>query len=421
MRFLALTAAAAVVLTRASAAGASGTASDGPGTAASWTTGNKVALGTSATTTSKIWFTAAKGITSEVFYPRADVPNMQDMQYVVTDGSTFVDLERDATNHVVSMPDEKSLEYTITNTAKSGKYRITNTYVTDPAQSTLLIQTRFQSLDGGTYRLYLLANPSIAGGGGNDNAWWDGTNGALMASDTQTLFGSPLTVDSALKVSSGFTAHDDGFSGRASDCYVDPMALHAAEDKPYRGASVAGLATPWGDFTNGDSLNDGYHRVWGRDLYQQATGLLAAGDAAQALRMAQFMWSSQYIATSTPGDGTTHRPGSFPRYSPVSGVSGATPQQLGCCEQLDQDAFAILLAWATGLTDSATYAKVKTAANHIQSSGPDTTERWEEQFGKSPSSIAAEIAGLVAAADLARANGATASASSWEEASAPCR
>src|SRR5918911_173579 len=224
MRFLALTAAAAVVLVAAPAASASGTATDGPGVAASWATGNKLALGTSATTTSKVWFTVAKGITSEVFYPRADVPNMQDMQYVVTDGSTFVDLERDATNHVVSMPDEKSLEYTVTNTAKSGKYKITNTYVTDPAQNTLLIKTRFQSLDGGTYRLYLLENPSMAGGGGNDNAWWDGTNGALMASDTETLFGSPLSVVSALKTSTGFAAHDDGFSGRASDCYVDLSA-----------------------------------------------------------------------------------------------------------------------------------------------------------------------------------------------------
>src|ERR687883_1844579 len=178
MRILALTAAAAVLLTMASAASASGTASDGPGNAASWATGNKVALGTSATTTSKVWFTAAKGITSEVFYPRADVPNMQDMQYVVTDGSTFVDLERDATNHVVSMPDEKSLEYTVTHTAKSGKYKITNTYVTDPASSTLLIKTRFQSLDGGTYRLYLLQNPSMAGGGGHPTPGGGGSHRA---------------------------------------------------------------------------------------------------------------------------------------------------------------------------------------------------------------------------------------------------
>ena len=489
----------------------SGTAGGCCGSASAWTTGDKDALGTSATTTSKVWFTVANGITSEVFYPRADVPNMQDMQYIVTDGSSFVDLERDATTHVVSMPDPKSMEYTITNTAKSGKYRITNTYLTDPNRNTLVINTRFQSLDGGNYQLYLLENPSLAGGGANDNAWWDSTDGALDASDTETLFGSPLTVDSALRVSSGFTAHDNGYAGTASDCNVDVtanktltnqydaitspgnavqcgqisvgadttftvalgyggstadavsaasgslsdgfgtlesgyrsgwnsyvnglkaapasvsgdakrlqtyytavMALHAAEDKTYRGASVASLATPWGNDVNGDSLNDGYHRVWGRDLYQQATGLLAAGDTAQATRMAQFMWNDQWIGSPTAGDGTTYAAGAFPRYSPVSGVSGATAQELGCCEQLDQDSFAIILAWMTGLTDSATYAKVKVTANHIQSAGPDTTERWEEQYGKSPSSIAAEIAGLVTAGAIARDNGDTTSAANWE-------
>jgi hypothetical protein len=57
---------------------AAGTASDGPGVAASWTTGNKLAVGTSAEKTSKVWFTVANGITSEVFYPRLDIPNMQD-------------------------------------------------------------------------------------------------------------------------------------------------------------------------------------------------------------------------------------------------------------------------------------------------------------------------------------------------------
>ena len=102
-----------------------------------------MAVGTSADTASTVWFTVAKGITTEVFYPRLDIPNMQDMQYVVTDGSTFADLERDATNHVVSMPDEKALEYIVANTDKRAtpKYRITNTYVTDPSRNTLLIRT----------------------------------------------------------------------------------------------------------------------------------------------------------------------------------------------------------------------------------------------------------------------------------------
>jgi glucoamylase len=490
-------------------------ASDGPGGAASWTTGNKLAVGTAAGLNSKVWFTVAKGITTEVFYPRLDVPNIEDMQYVITDGSTFVDLERDATRHAISMPTEKALEYTITNTdaRQPSKYRMTNTYIADPSRDTVLIRTRFESLDGGVYRLYVLANPSIAGGGANNSAWWDGTNSALMASGTRSLFGSPMTVVSALKVGSpnGFVANDNGFATMASDCnvelhknmalvkrfdiarngnvvqcgeiggvgadttftlalgygddavtalaaaegslaagfsdreaayrrgwsdyvdgllpapssvstnelrrrvyYVAAMALHAAEDKTFRGGSVAGFGTPWGDFVNADQLNDGYHRVWGRDLYQQAMGLIAAGDSNQALRMAQFLWNSQFIGTTTPGDGTSYPPGSFPRYTPVSGIGAASAKDLGCCEQLDEEAFAILLAWMTGLTDSAAYQKIKTTTDHIAEVGPATTERWEEQFGQSPSSIAAIIAGLVAAADIARQNGDAASAARWE-------
>jgi glucoamylase len=203
----------------------SAVASDGPGGAASWTTGNKLAVGTSAGLDNKVWFRVAKGITSEVFYPRLDVPNMEDMQYVITEGSTFVDLERDTTSHAVTMPSEKALEYTVTNTdmRPSPKYRITSTYIADPSRNSLLIRTRFESLDGGVYRLYLLANPSMAGGGANNKAWWDGTNSVLMASATRSLFGSPTTVVSALKDGgpNGFVANDNGYATMASDCNVE--------------------------------------------------------------------------------------------------------------------------------------------------------------------------------------------------------
>ncbi len=484
-----------------------------PGSASSWSTGNKMALGTATTSTSTVWFTVADGVTTEVSYPRADVPNVQDMQYVVSDGTSFVDLERDATVHAVTMPDEKALEYTVTNTAKNGRYRLTNTYVTDPARSTLLIRTRFQALDGGSYRLYALYNPSLAGGGGGDTGGWDGTHAALVAGDTQTLFGSPLPVATALKTSVGFVAHSTGYSGTASDGYLDlaadrrldnqydtatvggnivqtaqipvttdttftvalgfgpdrttavaaadaslgsgfaaaestyrtgwnsylnarttpvpasvsgdvarrrtyyvgVMALHAAEDKTFPGASVASLATPWGNVVDGSALNDGYHRVWARDLYQQATALIAAGDRAQATRMTQWLWQRQQITGWTQGDSVWYGPGAFPRYSPVSGVAGATPQQLGCCEQLDQDAYPIVLADQLGLFDVTTWNKIKLTADHIVAIGPDTpAERWEEQGGKSPSTIAAEIAGLVCAADIARHNGDTTSAVKYE-------
>ena len=72
--------------------------------------------------------------------------------------------------------------------------------------------------------------------------------------------------------------------------------------------------------------------------------------------------------------------------------------------QLDECAYPILMAYQLGLTDASLYANhIKPAANFVAAHGPSFgAERWEEQSGYSPSTIAAEIAGLVAAADIAR-------------------
>ncbi|HEX7311681.1 MAG TPA: glucodextranase DOMON-like domain-containing protein, partial [Gaiellaceae bacterium] len=78
-------------------------------------------------------------------------------------------------------------------------------------------------------------------------------------------------------------------------------------------------------------------------------------------------------------------------------------------------AYPILMAYQLGLTDASLYENhVKPAANFVAAHGPSFgPERWEEQGGFSPSTIAAEIAGLVAAAELARANHDDASAAVW--------
>src|SRR5207247_8622086 len=102
---------AALRLRPAPARGAAGDAPGAPGIHSSWTTGAKQGLGTSTTAASKVWYTVGQGITDEVYYPQTDTPDVQDLQYVVTDGSTFVDLERDATGHQVSLADQRSLTY----------------------------------------------------------------------------------------------------------------------------------------------------------------------------------------------------------------------------------------------------------------------------------------------------------------------
>jgi glucoamylase len=83
--------------------------------------------------------------------------------------------------------------------------------------------------------------------------------------------------------------------------------------------------------------------------------------------------------------------------------------------QLDETAYPLLMADQLHLTDHALYEQhIKPAANFVAAHGPSFgVERWEEQSGYSPSTIAAEIAGLIAAADLADANNDPASAAIW--------
>ena len=103
--------------------------------------------------------------------------------------------------------------------------------------------------------------------------------------------------------------------------------------------------------------------------------------------------------------------GSMPRNSLVNGK----PAPDSFNTQLDETAYPLLMADELHLTGHDLYVNhVRPAANFVAAHGPAFgVERWEEQDGYSPSTIAAEIAGLVAAADLADANGDRASASIW--------
>lgn len=178
---------------------------------------------------------------------------------------------------------------------------------------------------------------------------------------------------------------------------VAAMALKAHEDKSNPGAFVASMTIPWGDFQNADEADlGGYHLVWPRDLYQVALAFLAIGDPSTARRCAGYMFHKQQLPD-----------GSFPQNTWIDG----SPYWRKL--QMDQTAFPVVLAWqidhnraagAAPFVDEAMYRDhIKPAAEFIAKHGPRTDqERWEEMAGLSPSTIAASIAGLVCAADIAR-------------------
>jgi len=167
--------------------------------------------------------------------------------------------------------------------------------------------------------------------------------------------------------------------------------LLAHEDKTYPGATIASLSIPWGE-VKGDEDLGGYHLVWTRDLVHCALGLLASGNTDLPLR------ALIYLACAQRPDG-----GFYQNFW----IDGE-PYQDGV--QLDEVAFPILLAWrlseADALRDFDPYPLVMRAAAWLVRQGPVTPqERWEENSGYSPSTLAVSIAALTCAADFAADRG----------------
>jgi len=185
---------------------------------------------------------------------------------------------------------------------------------------------------------------------------------------------------------SGITT-DGGHQYRVSRCV---LLVH--EDKSFEGALVASMSIPWGE-TKDDQDIGGYHLVWTRDLVQSATALLASGQTGTPLRA--LIW----LAAVQQEDGC------FPQNSWING----TPYWTGL--QLDEVAVPILLAWrlhreGVPLERFNPNVMILRAASYLIRQGPVAAqERWEENSGYSPSTLAAVIAGLVCAAEFAERNG----------------
>ena len=180
---------------------------------------------------------------------------------------------------------------------------------------------------------------------------------------------------------------DHGGMYRLSRC-----VLLAHEDKVFQGALVASLSIPWGE-TKSDNDRGGYHLVWTRDLVQSATALLATGQTGTPLRA--LIW----LAAVQQADG------SFPQNSWIDGTAYWSGLQL------DEIAAPILLGWrldklggAIGLFEPR--VMVQRAAAYLILQGPVTgQDRWEENAGYSPSTLATVIASLVCVAECTRESG----------------
>ena len=165
------------------------------------------------------------------------------------------------------------------------------------------------------------------------------------------------------------------------------------ESKQAPGALIASLAIPWGS-SHGDKDQGGYHLVWSRDMVETAGGLLAAGAHEDARRVLAFLQRTQ------------HSDGHWPQNMWLDG----SPYWNGI--QMDETALPILLLDLAhrekALADGDLikfWPMVKKAAGYLARNGPvSQQDRWEEDPGYTPFTVSAEIAALLAAADMADLN-----------------
>ncbi len=164
----------------------------------------------------------------------------------------------------------------------------------------------------------------------------------------------------------------------------------AHESKDFLGGIIASLSIPWG-FNKGDEDLGGYHLVWPRDLVENAGGLLAAGANDDALRVLLYLEATQ------EADG---------HWAQNMWLDGR-PYWNGL--QMDETAFPILLVDMLRRESPRCFENahrwwpmVRKAAAFIATNGPVTQQdRWEEDGGYSPFTMAAEIAALLIAAGFA--------------------
>ncbi|HEY4701332.1 MAG TPA: hypothetical protein VIH64_05550, partial [Streptosporangiaceae bacterium] len=270
-----------------------------PGAPSYFDLARKDCVGTAAGTGSKVWYTVADGVLSDVYEPTIDNTNVSTLQYVVTDGSTFTDLQtRDMTYTVAADP--TGMSCTVTSTDAKHGFRLITTYITNPASDTVLMHTTLQDTPGSSTSLAGLhlyarldAHVNGNGGGGTENA---GANTGVV--DTSAK--SPVPVVSSTNTVTDATNRD----------YAVPtyMALTSSADQGasvgYEGTASDGLTQldTTHTLTSYTSAPDGHiaatENVTPGSSHQVTLALGFGRNQAQSVSVARTSVSQPIVATT---------------------------------------------------------------------------------------------------------------------------
>ncbi|MGO0123201.1 glycoside hydrolase family 15 protein [Desulfothermobacter acidiphilus] len=443
-----------------------------PGVTPNWSSAKKMGVGTALEGHSRVWFTLADGIVTEIYYPTVDQANVKDFQFLVVEAQRGLFLEEKKAEHHVEYVDQSHFApaYRIVSTDRDRYYQLVKTVITSPESDAMIVRVDFSPLQEGDFHLYALLAPHLENCDCPNSAYLRNYRGRsmLLARGRRTFlalaFSAPL-----LRASCGYVGFSDGwqdlkahrrmewsfdeapegnvaltaeidlssgstFTAALAFSATEEGAMHIAQstlnrgferllqkyvaswnrylekldpvmegreakisaavirchmDKSFPGGIVASLSIPWGESAFGSNIG-GYHLVWPRDLCKAALGLLAVGDREGAEQ------TLNYLSTIQKEDG------GWPQNCWLDG----RPYWGGV--QLDETAYPILLAYhlvrpESGEGEELYGRMIRKAALYLTRNGPVTPQdRWEEDGGYSPSTLAICIAALTVASLFAK-------------------
>ena len=205
-----------------------------------WAPAAKDAVGT-AQGSSRLWFTLAQGIVSEVYYPRPDIPQLKDLGFLVADAKGFWIEVRRMGSYSVAWHDEAIPAITITHT--HARFSLILRICVDAERDVLLID---YALDGDpALQLFALAAPRMGESATDNQAWAEDWEGRPVLWAEQGPFGMALAAVDR-DGNSGLLQRSVGIVG-ASDGWRDfhcngSMRWHYAQAGPGEVALSAQLS-----------------------------------------------------------------------------------------------------------------------------------------------------------------------------------
>jgi glucoamylase len=189
-----------------------------PGVEPRWTSSRKDCVGMAYSASSRIWFTISHGILNEIYYPTIDRPQTRDMEFLITDGETFVHEEKRDLERIFEYIDSCSSAVRLINSDHQGRYKIIKEVIADPHHPVVLMRVRFEGEERLLSRMkaYALLAPHLDVGGADNSGF------VLDLSGKLTLLAVKNGLSLVMAASCGFSRASCGFVGR-SDGWQDLM------------------------------------------------------------------------------------------------------------------------------------------------------------------------------------------------------